>query len=248
MQATLAAGRVDDGLDEEVPARLIRRRRALPGGRAVTGGLLVALSAVGVFAASSTARADHRQSYVVARRALLVGTRLRASDLTVAPMQLPPGLGGSRAYHRVSQVVGSVVVGPIGPGELVQASALAARRAATGQRQISLPIDAARAVGGRLVPGDLVDVAATLGTGNDATTTWIVRRATVIASDAASGTLGDRSHQVVTLALDRAEDALAVANALAAGQVSLVRTTEAAPSAPTPSATSGPAPSATSGR
>jgi Flp pilus assembly protein CpaB len=228
MQAhTLAASRAEGIADEEGTARLIRRRRTLPGGRAVTGGFLVALAAVGVFAASSHARADHRQNYVVARHALLVGTRLRPSDLTVSAMQLPPALAARRAYHRVAQVVGSVVVGPIGAGELVQASALTAHDGPTGQRQVSLPIDAARAVGGRLVPGDIVDIAATLGTGGDAKTSWIVRGATVIAADGQSGSLGDRSHQVVTLALGRADDALAVANAIAAGQVSLVRTTEA---------------------
>jgi Flp pilus assembly protein CpaB len=224
---TRAASRVDDGAEDASPARLIRRRRSLPGGRAVTGGFLVALSAVGVFAASSNARADHRQAYVVARHALLVGTRLAPSDLTVAPMQLPPGLANRRAYHRVGQVVGSVVVGPVGPGELVQASVLAAHDGPRGRRQVSLPVDGAKAVGGRLVPGDLVDVAATLGTGGDAKTSWIVQGATVIAADGGSGSLGDRSHQVITLALDRPEDALAVANAIAAGQVSLVRTTEA---------------------
>ena len=218
------AGR-DNGDGTGGRAGVIRRKRPLPGGRAVTGGFLVALSAVGVFAASSHARADRRQPYVVARHALRIGARLTPADLGTAPMQLPGALGAGRAYHRPSQLVGAVVVSPIGSGELVQASAVVARGGSASRRQIALPLDAARAVDGRLVPGDLVDVAATLGTGAEATTTYVVRGATVIVAGTASGSLGDRNHQVVTLAVDRAEDALALAHAIAAGQVSLIRTT-----------------------
>lgn len=229
MQAqTLAAGRVDDTVDVGQPVRQVRRRRPLPGGRAITGGLLVALSAVGVFAAASHTRADKREPFVVARHDLLVGSRVAPADLSVARMQLPPELAGRRAFHRMGDVVGAVVVGPVHAGELVQAGSLAEHRGPTGQRQVSLPIDAARAVGGRLVAGDVVDVAATLGTGGSAATTWIVRGATVIAVDGQNSSLGDRSHQVVTLALASEPDALALANAVAAGQISLVRTTEAA--------------------
>jgi len=230
MQAqTLAAGRVDEPVDGGQPVRTVRRRRPLPGGRAITGGFLVALSAVGVFAAASHARADKREPYVVARHDLLVGSRITPADVSVAPMQLPPGLAGRRAFRRMGDVVGAVVVGPVGAGELVQAGSLAAHHGPTGQRQVSLPIDAAKAVGGRLVAGDVVDVAATLGTGGSAETKWIVRRAMVVAVDGQNSSLGDRSHQVITLALTSEADALAVANAVAAGSVSLVRTTEAAP-------------------
>ena len=230
MQAqTLAAGRVDETLDGGQPARLVRRRRPLPGGRAITGGFLVALAAVGVFAAASHTRADQRQLFVIARHDLRVGSRIGPSDVAVARMQLPPGLATRRAYHRTAQVVGAVVVGPVGSGELIQAASLASHAGPRESRQVSLPIDAARAVGGRLVAGDIVDVAATLGAGGSAETTWIVRGATVVAVDGQGSSLGDRSHQVVTLALASEQDALAVANAVAAGSVSLVRTTEANP-------------------
>jgi len=229
MQAAnvLAAGRVDETLNGGQRARVVRRRRPLPGGRAITGGFLVALSAVGVFAAASHTRTDKRQTYVVARHELRVGSRINASDVTVARMQLPTGLAARRAFHRAGQVVGAVVVGPVGTGELVQASSLASHTGPTGSRQVSMPIDAAKAVGGRLVAGDIVDVAATLGTGGSAETTWIVRGATVIAVDGQGSSLGDRSHQVITLALASEKDALSVANAVAGGSISLVRTTEA---------------------
>src|SRR5581483_8230273 len=89
---------------------------------------------------------------------------------------LSTGLATRRAFHRTAQVVGAVVVGPVGSGELIQAASLASHAGPRESRQVSLPIDAARAVGGRLVAGDIVDVAATLGAGGSAETTWIVRR------------------------------------------------------------------------
>ncbi|HZQ84893.1 MAG TPA: SAF domain-containing protein [Acidimicrobiales bacterium] len=163
-------------MDGGQPARLVRRRRPLPGGRAITGGFLVALAAVGVFAAASHTRADRREPYVVARHDLRVGSRIGPSDVGVERMQLSTGLATRRAFHRTAQVVGAVVVGPVGSGELIQAASLASHAGPRESRQVSLPIDAARAVGGRLVAGDIVDVAATLGAGGSAETTWIVRR------------------------------------------------------------------------
>ena len=50
--------------------RPLRRRRALPGGRAVVGGFLIALAAVGIFAAYTGATSDGRQRFVVARNDL----------------------------------------------------------------------------------------------------------------------------------------------------------------------------------
>src|SRR5687768_720166 len=50
--------------------RAVRRRSALPTGRAVVGGFLVALAALGIFAAYSSATAGPTTSYVVARRDL----------------------------------------------------------------------------------------------------------------------------------------------------------------------------------
>ena len=68
------------------PGRSLRRRRALPGGRAVAGGFLVALAAVGIFAAYTDATADTRQAYVVARRPLALGQRLSGADFSIAFM------------------------------------------------------------------------------------------------------------------------------------------------------------------
>src|SRR5688500_7653472 len=63
--------------------RVIRRRRPLPGNRAVVGGFLVAVAIVGTFATVSSAGDDHRITLVVARDDLAVGDRITADDLAV---------------------------------------------------------------------------------------------------------------------------------------------------------------------
>ena len=80
-----------DGNGSDVPARTVRRRRGLPGSRAVVGGLLVAASAVGLFAAASRSGDGPTHSYVIARHDLAAGTRLEASHLELAPMEVGPG-------------------------------------------------------------------------------------------------------------------------------------------------------------
>jgi Flp pilus assembly protein CpaB len=202
--------------------RVVARRAALPGGRAVAGGFLVALAAVGGFAGWTQATADTRTRYLTAGRDLAVGHRIEAGDLAWAKADLPPFLA-ARAFRRPSLVVGSVTLGPVGRGELVQASHVLRGTAAAG-REISFPIEAARALDGGLRAGETVDVLATYGTGEAAYTLVVVREARVVAVSTPRSALSDARSEVVTLAVPSAADGLAVAHAASAGAVTLVRT------------------------
>ena len=201
---------------ETRPVSVVRRRRTLPGGRAALGALLIAVAAVGTFTAASGATEDPRQSFVVARGDVAVGQRLSEGDLATARLDLPAFMRG-RAYRpdELDDLVGSVALGPIGRGELVQRSAVAAARAG---RQGSFPIDPARAVGGSLRAGEFVDVVATL----DGKTRVVVERAQV-ASLRERGGLGGGDSLIVTLDIASAEAAVAVVNALDKGDLTLVR-------------------------
>jgi Flp pilus assembly protein CpaB len=212
-------------------SRLVRRRRPLPGGRAVAGGFLVAVAAVGIFAAYTSATTDARKPYVVARHDLALGEHLTTSDLSFALMQLPPPLAHGRAFTRgeAGRLVGAVVVAPVSAGELIQASNVAEASGVPPGQEISFLIDPARAVGGRLRSGEAVDVLATYGTGNDAYTVVVVRGTRVVATTEPGGTLTGRAGEVITLSLSSSSDALAVAHAADAGQVTLVRATGAPP-------------------
>jgi Flp pilus assembly protein CpaB len=218
----------DGGAAADV-ARPLRRRRPLPGGRAVVGGFLVAAAAVGIFAAYTGATSQHGVTYVVARHTLTVGQRVTSADLATAPMVLSPTIGSQLAFRDPARLVGALVVGPVHSGELIQASSVVAGTNATGDRQLSFPIAAARAVDGTLQVGDLVDVLVTYGSGADATTVAVVRQARVVARSDAATTLDPAggASETITLGLARSADSLAVAHAVDAGQVMLVRSTGA---------------------
>lgn len=203
-------------------ARPLRRRRALPGGRAVVGGFLVALAAVGVFAGYTSATADTREPYLVARQDLALGHRITRADLGTLPMDLP-ALLRSKAYRDPAQLIGTMVIGPVNKGELVQSSAVLAGAAETSERQISFPIDSARAVNGQLRRGEFVDVVATYGTGVDGYTEAVVRAARVADRSETKGALAGQGNEVITLAVPDDAATFAVAHAVSTSTIMLVR-------------------------
>jgi Flp pilus assembly protein CpaB len=193
----------------------------------VVGGFLVALALVGTFAAYTSATHDTRVGYLVASHDLTIGSRIGAADLAFAKMQLPAGR--THAFRNPQSLIGATVVGPISDGELIQTSEVVDKSSGADEREVSIPIDPARAVGGHLVEGDRVDVVATFGTGEGAYSLYVVRQAKVLESRANKSTLGSSQGLVVTLALPSGADALAVAHAMTAGQITLVRSTGTTP-------------------
>jgi Flp pilus assembly protein CpaB len=210
--------------------RPLRRRRGLPGGRAIAGGLLVAASAVGLFAAYAQASARHRTSYVVARHALAPGTRLSTADLALSAMDLPPEVR-SRAFRDVDEVAGTTLVAPLAAGELLQASALVATRPGGAARVLSFPVE--RSGVGPLKPGERVDVLATFGTGVDAFTTVVLSQALVVEVDRSKSALGDTGSVVLTVGVDDLAEGVALAHAVQLGKLTVVAAT-GAPELPGP--------------
>lgn len=209
--------------------RALGQLRGLPSGRAVIGGLLIALAAVGTFAAYTGATAQHRVDYVVAGEALSVGQRISAADLALAPMGLPPSVANRWAFRNESSLVGSIVVGPLAAGELIQASDVVAGAGTSGQEQMSFAIAGSDAVGGTLQDGDRVDVLATFGTGTSAQTVTVLSDAPVLAQAGASPGAGINGNpdETITLGLSSPGQAMALAHAVSTGQVMLVRVTAA---------------------
>src|SRR5689334_14240346 len=87
-------------------SRTLRRRRTLPGGRAVVGGFLIAVAAVGTFAAYTSATADTRVAYLAASHDLSIGHRITTADLAYARSTLP-SFAAARAFRRPAELVGS---------------------------------------------------------------------------------------------------------------------------------------------
>ncbi|HET9732695.1 MAG TPA: RcpC/CpaB family pilus assembly protein [Acidimicrobiales bacterium] len=198
---------------------VVRRRRAL-NGRAALGGLLVALAALLTFAAYRNATSRRLTAYVVAGTDLEPGQRLSPADLRLEPMQLPASLASASAFTSVGQLQGAFVVAPLRAGDLVQASSVA--RSGPDLVRISFAVDTTRALDGRLTAGDRVDVLATFGTGASATTKDIVPAAEVLAVRETAGSLSSSPSLGVTLGVADTAEAIAVANAANAGQLTLV--------------------------
>jgi hypothetical protein len=200
-------------------ARQIRPRRGLPGGRAVVGGLLVAVAAVGTFAAVSGAGRGPSTSYVVAARDVEPGSVLTAQDLELVAIDLPDSVQGG-AFTRPGEVVGAVAVGPLAEGDLVQAGGLAP---ADPVPTFSIALPEADANGGDLGSGDVVQVFATYGTDGTSPTLLLAAEAEVIGVSSADDTVASSGEITVKLAVASAEERSAIINAKVTGQISLVR-------------------------
>ena len=205
--------------------RALKRRSALPTGRAVVGGFLVALAALGIFAAYSSATAGPTTTYVVARRDIPIGTRLTANDLTSLPMELPDVVSREAAFAGEGPLVGATTVGPIRRGELVQAGDVVKKRSGAGELEVSFELESSRALAGTLRPGARVDVLATFGAGADTYTVTVVRQARVLETGTDRGGLADGDTDVISLAVPTSDEAMALTHAVNAGKVTLVRST-----------------------
>lgn len=213
------------GSGAERPARReagvpLRRRRGLPGGRAVAGGFLVAAAGVGVFAAYLDATAGPSAEWAVAARDIVPGQELATADVGVIAADLPAALAG-QAHADPEGLVGAVATAPLARGELIQASHVVPGGARVGREEVSFPIPSARAVAGTIEPGERVDVLVSL----DGVTDVVVRDALVSGLVGGDPGIAGGGDLVVTLALEQAVEALAVVHATHSGDVTLVRPT-----------------------
>jgi hypothetical protein len=206
------------------PGRVLRRPRRLPDSRAVVGALLVAGSVVGIYAAYSGAHDGPRESYVVAAHPIAPGDTLAAGDLARTRADLPPGLS-RRAFTSVAPLVGATSLGPLEAGELVQAGQVVRKRGGPRTSELSVPIEATR-VGSGVRAGDRINVIATYGTGNDAYSVVVGPDVQVLDVSRAQDALGgDSGSMMLTVALRGRGDALALAHATRAAELSVIRTT-----------------------
>jgi Flp pilus assembly protein CpaB len=220
----------------------VRRRRPLPGGRAVLGAFLIAVAVVGVFGAYLSATAEPDSAYAVAAETLDAGAVITKGDIRLVRMNLPPEVR-ARSIADVQALLGATVLHPLRPGELIRSGDVIRGGGARGTRELSFAVEGSRALGERIAPGERIDVLATYGSGEQAYTVVVVADTPVLRVDPAGGGLAGEGRVELTVALDRAEDALALAHAVDVGQVTVVRATNGGsalaggsyrPPAPTP--------------
>ena len=205
----------------------VRRRRGLPNGRAVVGGLLVAVAAVGVFSAYTSSTAGPTTRYVVAARDLSPGERIDAAALELVALELPEQQR-RRSFEDPAPLVDATVVEPLLQGELLQEGSVVATGAGTGARSLSFAVEPARAVNAVLRPAERVDILATFGTGDQACTHVVASDVPLVAVSENQGAIvGEATGVTVTVSVESAQQAVAITHAANAGAVTLVRATDA---------------------
>jgi Flp pilus assembly protein CpaB len=197
----------------------ITRHRALPGGRAVLGGVLMAVAVVGVFVAYEQAGNEPSDAIVVAARPIRLGEVLEASDLRTVHGELP---GGAPGFAQIESLLGHVALGPIDEGEIIQPGSITDEGSAEPVHEVAITLPGRQIAVGRLKPGERVDVFVTY----DDRTSSVVRGAQVVqidAEDSASLTSDREISLVVAVPSDRTVAALV--HALRTGDVTVVRST-----------------------
>lgn len=220
--------RIDDQLDlsgdaRREPARTVKRPRGLPGGRAMVGGLLVAVSGIGLFAAASTPDPAPEHSYAVAARDLSAGARLVPGDLDLLAIDLPDEVR-ARAFDNRGHLADTTLLGPVMAGELVQAGNVVAKPSDAASRELTLSFDGGR-VAGELSEGERIDLLATFGTGDDSHTEIVGRGVLVVGIDRASAGLGNSNPTVITVGIPDIDEVIAVAHASQVAKLTPVRAT-----------------------
>lgn len=219
-------------------ALAIAPRRRLPGGRAVVGAFLVVLATVGTFGAYLQATAAPSTSFVVATDAIAVGTVLTESDVVTSFTEVGIDLPEEQAARtvRASQreaLIGTVVVAPVGPGDLLLRSAVQPVGTAATGVQLSFAVPPDRAVGGDVNVGERVDVIGTFRDDRGRTTTSVVARQVVVVATPSSADGIGGGRLTLTVQVPDLATAQSVQHAVDVADVAILR--GASPTSPDPS-------------
>ncbi len=181
----------------------------------------MAVAAVGVYLAYDRAGDDATTPVVVAASSIRVGEVLEAGDLRTIEVDLPdPAADGT--FRGVDAVAGRVALGPIAPGEIVQAGSVTDERAAADLHEVAISLPRAQIAVGRLKQGERVDVFVTY----DDRTTSVVRGAEVVQIGADDdGSLTSDREITLVVAVPSGDAVAAVVHALRTGDVTVVRST-----------------------
>lgn len=163
------------------------------------------------------------QEIWVATRDLAEGTVLAPGDVEPAAVDLPARVAPAYAPATVP-VLGDVLTRPLRAGELVSAGWLASSNDSGSARSITIPVEAAHAVGGALQPGDRVDVFVTFDPENVRARTLLVARAVEVQSVVKTSGVAFGETALVGLTLSVSpEQASRLAFAIRAGLIDIAR-------------------------
>lgn len=206
--------------------------KGLPSGRAVIGGLLVAVAMLTVTVASRRDTAPaHR--VLVAARDVPAGTVLTLDDLAATEIDVPDAQL-DLLVNDPAQLTGRPLVRALRGGELIAASDSMDPTMAPQRSAVTIRLEPERALAGTVRAGEQIAVVATFGDCSEV----IAPVATVVDVTGPSSELGGQG-VMVTLELASDAETVGVVNASDAGHLTLIRSTGTSPSRCAPESNSG---------
>jgi Flp pilus assembly protein CpaB len=203
------------------PPRSVGRGRSLPSSRALLGSLLVTLAGVGLYLATIRAAEAPMTTYVVAAIDLPPQHPIVASDLRVVTLRFDANLG-THTFRTVADLLKTTTLGPVHRGEFLQPGNVIATLPGSRGREMSFSIDRSRAVDGRLLEGELIDIVATTGSGSSVSTQIVIANALILhLSDSSSTASTDQLTISVAIPDEAAE--LALSQAIIGAEIIVVR-------------------------
>ncbi len=200
----------------------VRRSLQLPPRRAIVGGALVALAALGVFVAHRSASAPVSTRYLVASRDVPAGTVLTEGDLGSVALDLPDDMDVIDA-DRARELVGRVTKTGLSKLELVSGGDVFAegRFADSDSVEIALDLPGARALAGLISAGSVVDV---LATDTEQGRTQVLAAGVRVSSvgESRAAAIGSSGAVRVVLSVDGTETATQVVDASLRSDLTLV--------------------------
>lgn len=189
----------------------------------MVGGFLVAAGAVGIFSAYQGASGAKERTYVTAGRDIDAGEHLGPGDLTLVALDLPSELA-KLAVSSPEALVGTTTLAPVTAGQLVWRSGVVKPDGSPELAQISLPVHPANALGGKLLPGERVDVLLTSTSSGTPHVTTVSSGARVVRVEAGDRSVGSTGAIMLVLAVGP-EEIESIAAATGTGTVTIARVT-----------------------
>lgn len=194
-----------------------------PPRRAVVGGALVALAAIGVFSAHRGSESAPTTRFVVAAREIPAGTTITRDDLGVIAVDLPEDISAIEAEDATG-LIGRVAGNDISELEFVSDNDLvsASKFNRPGTFQLAVDMPAARAMQGVIHAGDVVSVMSTDTEG--AQTTQLTDQALVHSvSSPSRDSIGASGSVRVVLSVPGQDLATEMVNAAVRSELTLVK-------------------------
>ncbi len=188
--------------------------------------ILIALAAILAFALNFVALQDKSSTTLVAvaDTPIAAGTVFSQDDIRLVPVSTEfAGLDSLLTETEALAAEGWIVDRPIDGGAIIESSAVVEPGAPSGLRSMSIPVSPEHAAGGAIRSGDRVDIISV----SDGQASYVVSDVGVIGiADEGGDAFGVAGDYFIVVGVD-AEQALALAEAMASGSVELLRSTGA---------------------